>query len=81
MLFVTQPGALEPGSWKLTLAISEVLPAKDSQLEHLSWRELRFEFRMKILAGRFSEIVDVALLHQVIDFDCNLASAHVRVED
>ena len=66
---MTESGAPEPGRGKLFAAVTHVLPAEYSQLQHLFRRQLRFEIRMKVLARRFSEIIDVTLLHEVIDGD------------
>ena len=51
----------------LRFAIGHILTAKHSQLEHLFWRELRPKIRMKIRSDWLSQIVDIALLHHIVD--------------
>ena len=66
---VTEPGAPEPGRGKLFTTVSQVLATKYPQLQHLFRCQLRVEVRMKILAGRFSEVVDIAALDEVVNGD------------
>ena len=59
----------EPRRRKLSGAVSHVLPAEDSEFEHLARCQFGFEFRMKVFTGGFSAEVNVVRLHQVVDGD------------
>lgn len=74
VLFFTEPRAFEPRRRKFLAAIIHVLAAEDAQFEHFFGRQFRFEIRMEILASAFGEIIDIILLHQVVDLDCNSPS-------
>ena len=58
---------LKPRCWKFIPAVPHIDAAKDSELEHLFWREIRFEFRIKMLARWLGAIVSISLLHSIID--------------
>ena len=69
MSFSAKPGALEPGDGEFILAVSHVLSTKDSQLQHLLWRQLRTELRMEVFANWLGEEVGITLLHEIVDGD------------
>ena len=67
--FVTELCLLEPLRRELGPAVSHVLAAEDAKLEHLFWRELRSKLGIEVAANRLSQEIDIALLHQVVDYD------------
>ena len=76
MALVAKLRASEPRRGKLFTAVSQILATEYSQLKHLFRRQLRFEIRMKVLAGRFGEVIDVTFLHQVVDLHCDFTFSH-----
>jgi len=65
--FVTKLRLQEPTLRILSFAIGHILAAKYPQLEHLFWRKLRLKIRMEILSDWLSQVVDIALLHHIVD--------------
>jgi hypothetical protein len=51
------------------LAISHILPAKHTELEHLAWSQFGSEIGMEIPADRFYAKVDVTGLHTIAYLD------------
>ena len=59
----------EPARRKLVAAVGHVLAAKHSEAQHLLWRELRRESGLEIAPHRLGPVVDIAMLHTVVDDD------------
>src|SRR4029453_19150873 len=65
----TQFRAGEPARRKLAAAIGHVLAAEDAKAQHLLRRQLRFERGREVPPDWFGPVVDVTLLHHVVDND------------
>jgi hypothetical protein len=65
----TQLRGGEPARRKLVAAVGHVLPAEHAEAQHLLRRELRLEPRREVAPDRLGPVVDVALLHPVVDDD------------
>ncbi len=61
--------SFEPAHWELITAVRHIFSAKDSEHEHLSWGQIRFEVRMEIFPHRFATDVLIALLHSIVHAD------------
>src|SRR5206468_1973227 len=61
-----QPGAGKPAGGKFIAAIGHVLAAEYAEREHLPWRQLRMEFRIKASSGGSRKRVDIAALHPIV---------------
>lgn len=59
----------EPTQRKLVAAVGHVLAAENAKTQHLLWRELRLEPGSEIAPRRLGPVVDVAMLHPVVDGD------------
>ena len=59
----------EPRLRKLIAAIGHVPAAEDSHLKKLARRQLRLKIRVKISSCRLGSVIDVTLLHQIVDDD------------
>jgi hypothetical protein len=55
----------EPIRGELVATVVHVLPAKNTELEHLRRSQLRAKFRIEVTAFRLCKPVDIALLHAV----------------
>lgn len=60
--------ANEPVLGKLVCAICHVLAAENAHRQHLFWGHFRCELRMKTPPSRFSKVMNIVFLHQVIDY-------------
>ena len=65
----TQLGMGEPARRELVAAVGHVLAAENAKTQHLLWRELRLEPGSEIAPHRLGPVIDVAMLHPVIDDD------------
>ena len=61
-----QPRILEPGGGKFRPAVSHVLAAEHTQLQHFLRGQFRVKIRMKVLPYRFCAEVDIPGLHTVV---------------
>ena len=68
----------KPRCREFPAAVSQILSAEYAQLEHLFRRQLRLEIGMKVSARGLDEIIRIALLHQVVDFDTALLGSQCR---
>ena len=59
----------EPARRKLVAAVGNVRAAKHSEAQHLLWHELRRESGLEIAPHRLGPVVDIAMLHTVVDDD------------
>jgi hypothetical protein len=57
----------KPILWKLTAAIGHVSAAENAEFQHLLGRHFRQKSRIKAHADRLGKVVDVILLHEIID--------------
>lgn len=64
--FRTKPRIPEPASGKLIDAIGHVFAAENPHFEHLHGGQFGQKVRMKIFPDRFSRIIDVILLHEIV---------------
>ena len=69
MTLGAQSGFGKPGGGKFASAVGHVFSAENAHGEHLLRRQLGFEFRIKIAAGRAAEQITVFFLHPVVDDD------------
>ena len=75
---------LEPVFGKLGGAIGHVLATEHAKFEHLLGRQFGMEIGVKVLPDGFRQVIDVALLHHVINLDTHahyldpLSSRHNR---
>lgn len=56
----------EPARGKFPTAIRHVLSAEDPQRQHIPGGQLRLEIQVKVISHRLRQVIDVALLHQII---------------
>src|SRR4029079_4720996 len=69
MTFMTKFRVAKPFRRKFFPAVSHILAAEYSQLQHLFGRQLGFEIRMKVPARKLTEVIDIAALDEVVDGD------------
>lgn len=69
VMFGRKFGASKPILWKFFFAVGHILSAKDAEREHLFWREIRLEIRMKIPSHRFGKLVCVTILEFITHFN------------
>ena len=62
-----QPRILKPGGGKFRPAVSHVLAAEYTQLEHFPRGQFRMKISMKVLPYRFRAEVDITSLHKIVD--------------
>src|SRR5688572_20187607 len=60
---------LEPARRELVAAVGEILSPENTQLEHVSGRQLRSEVGIEIATLRLHERIHIALLHVVVHND------------
>ena len=65
-------GICKPILWKLTVAIGHVSAAENAEFQHLLGRHFRRKGRIKAHSYRLGKVVDVILLHEIIDDDFTL---------
>lgn len=64
-----QFGFFKPVRRELLLTIRHVFSAEDPHFQHLFRGKFGFEVRMKILAGRFCQKINISFLHKIIHND------------
>lgn len=77
MPLMAELGLCKPTLRKLLGAVRHILPPENPQLQHLLRRELRLEFRMKVLPFGFGQFIAVIPLHQIVDDDFDGFFSHM----
>jgi hypothetical protein len=68
-------GAHEPAARKLVLAVGHVLAPEYAKPKHFGGRQLRAELGIEVASGRRCQLVAIASLHPVIDFQRSVRHA------
>src|SRR5436190_12074542 len=63
----TKLSLLEPVGWELRDAVGQVFSAEDSEFEHLLGGQLGPDIGVKMLSRGVGAIIDVGLLHVIVD--------------
>ncbi len=68
MMVRGQPRILKPGGGKFRPAVSHVLTAEHTQLEHFLRGQFRMKISVKVLPDGFRAEIDITSLHKVVDW-------------